>query len=185
MATQSLKYSLLLHMSALVIAPALTHIFNLSLYHGIIPNDWKMARITFSVLPLFLIIKEPNMIPIIIGRSVVATVAKIVVRYVKSHIMNHLITNNLLSTSQSSYIKNHSTQTALLYMIDKCMSSINNQKINLILICSLDLSKKCDRLNCEILLYKLSPKKYGLHTTVINKILKRFGDSKIVLQVQC
>ena len=38
--------SLLLCMSALVIATALTHIFNLSLYHGIIPNDLKMARIT-------------------------------------------------------------------------------------------------------------------------------------------
>ena len=68
--------------------------------------------------------------------------------------MNHLITNNLLSTSQSAYIKNHSTQTALLYMIYKCRSSINNQKINL--ICSLDLSKGFDTLNGEIPLYKLS-----------------------------
>ena len=95
--------------------------------------------------------------------SVVATVAKILEKYVKSHIMNHLITNNLLSTSQSAYIKNHSTQTALLYMIDKCMSSIDNQKINL--ICSVDLSKGFDTLNRDILLYKLS--QYGLHTTVI------------------
>ena len=83
--------------------------------------------------------------------------------------MNHLITNNLMSTSQSAYIKNHSTQTALLYMIDKCMSSINNQKINL--ICSLDLSKGFDTLNRDILLYKLS--QYGLHMTVI-KWLKSY-----------
>ena len=157
--------SLLLRMSALVIAPALTHIFNLSLYHGIIPNDCKMARIT----PVFKnkgTKHDPNNYRPI---SVVATVAKILEKYVKSHIMNHLITNNLLSTSQSAYIKNHSTQTALLYMIDKCMSSINNQKINL--ICSLDLSKGFDTLNREILLYKLS--QYGLHTTVI-KWLKSY-----------
>ena len=151
--------SLLLGMSALVIAPALTHIFNLSLYHGIIPNDWKMARIT----PIFKnkgTKHDPNNYRPI---SVVATVAKILQKYVKCHIMNHLITNNLLSTSQSAYIKNHSTQTDLLYMIDKCRSSINNQKINL--ICSLDLSKGFDTLNREILLYKLS--QYGLHRTVI------------------
>ena len=157
--------SLLLRMSALVIAPALTHIFNLSLYHGIIPNDCKMARIT----PVFRnkgTKHDPNNYRPI---TVVATVAKILEKYVKSHIMNHLITNNLLSTSQSAYIKNHSTQTALLYMIDKCMSSINNQKINL--ICSLDLSKGFDTLNREILLYKLS--QYGLHTTVI-KWLKSY-----------
>ena len=49
------------------------------------------------------------------------------------------------------------------------MSSINNQKINL--ICSLDLSKGFDTLNRDILLYKLS--QYGLHTTVI-KWLKSY-----------
>ena len=54
-------------------------------------------------------------------------------------------------------------------MIDKCMSSINNQKI--ILICSSDLSKGIDTINREILLYKLS--QYGLHTTVI-KWLKSY-----------
>ena len=81
-------------------------------------------------LPLFIRIKEPKMILItkpLQPISIVATVAKILEKHVKSHILNHSITNNLLSTSQSACIKNHSTQTALLCVIDKCMSSINNQ----------------------------------------------------------
>ena len=80
--------SLLLRKSALVIAPAPTHIFNLSLYHGIIPNDWKMARIT----PIFKNKRtkhDPNNYRPI---SVVTTIAKFLEKYVKSHIMNHLIT---------------------------------------------------------------------------------------------
>ena len=36
----------LLHISAPVIAPFLTHIFNLSLYHGKIPSDFKLVRVT-------------------------------------------------------------------------------------------------------------------------------------------
>ena len=67
--------------------------------------------------------------------------------------MNHMTENKLLATSQSSYIKNHSTETALLYLVDNCMSNINNGEINL--LCSLDLSKGFDVLNHNILLHKL------------------------------
>ena len=61
--------------------------------------------------------------------------------------------NKLLATSQSAYIKNHSTETALLYLVDNCMSNINNGEINL--LCSLDLSKGFDVLNHNILLHNL------------------------------
>ena len=149
----------LLHLSAPAIAPSLSHIFNLSLHHGTIPDDWKTARIT----PIYKnkgSKDDPNNYRPI---SVVSTIAKILEKHVKNQLMNHLITNNLLSSSQSAYIKNHSTQTALLYLIDKCMSNINNGDLNL--ICCLDLSKGFDVLNHKILLYKLS--KYNISPGVI------------------
>ena len=34
-----------LKLSAPAIAPSLTHIFSLSLCHGLLPSDWKVARI--------------------------------------------------------------------------------------------------------------------------------------------
>ena len=38
--------SKLLQVSAHLIAPSLTHIFNLSLYSGVLPSEFKLARIT-------------------------------------------------------------------------------------------------------------------------------------------
>ena len=149
----------LLHVSAPAIAPSLSHIFNLSLHHGTIPDDWKTARITPMYKNKGSKDDPNNYRPI----SVVSTIAKILEKHVKNQIMYHLITNNLLSSSQSAYIKNHSTQTALLYLIDKCMSNINNGDLNL--ICCLDLSKGFDVLNHKILLYKLS--KYNISPGVI------------------
>ena len=139
----------LLRLSALAIAPSLTHIFNLSLYHCFVPNDWKIARIT----PIFKkkgSKDDPNNYRPI---SVVSSIAKILEKHVKLELMNHMTENKLLATSQSAYIKNHSTETALLYLVDNCMSNINNGEINL--LCSLDLSKGFDVLNHNILLHKL------------------------------
>ena len=69
----------LLRLSALAIAPSLTHIFNLSLYHCFVPNDWKIARIT----PIFKkkgSKDDPNNYRPI---SVVSSIAKILEKHVK------------------------------------------------------------------------------------------------------
>ena len=139
----------LLRLSALAIAPSLTHIFNLSLYHCFVPNDWKIARIT----PIFKkkgSKDDPNNYRPI---SVVSTIAKILEKHVKLELMNHMTKNKLLASSQSAYIKNHSTENALLYLVDNCMSNINNGEINL--LCRINLLKEFDVLNHNILLRKL------------------------------
>ena len=140
----------LLRLAAPAISPSLTHIFNLSLYHGFVPDDWKTARIT----PIFKkkgSKEDPNNYRPI---SVVSTIAKILEKHIKLELMNYMTNNNLLASSLSAYIRHHSTETALLYLVDKCMSNINNSEINI--LCSLDLSKGFDVLSHEILLHKLS-----------------------------
>ena len=70
----------LLRLSAPLFSPILTHIFNLSLFHGTLPDDWKTARIT----PIFKgkgSHSDPgNFRPI----SIVSTIAKIIEKNVKS-----------------------------------------------------------------------------------------------------
>ena len=149
----------LLKLSAPAIAPSLTHIFNLSLYHGLLPSDWKVARITPVYKRKGLKSDASNYRPI----SIVPTISKIIEKSVKSQIMTHLISNNLLSPSQSAYLPKHSTQTALHYIIDTCMQNIDKGFINL--VCCLDLSKGFDVLNHDLLLHKLS-KYYITHHSI-------------------
>ena len=145
----------LLHLSSPLISPILAHIFNLSLATGDVPADFKIAGVT----PIFKgkgSKSEPgNYRPI----SVVITIAKILEKYVKRKLMSHLTSNNLLSTSQSAYLKYHSTQTALHNLVDQCLTNINQGYITVVTM--LDLSKGFDILNREILIYNLT--KYGIN----------------------
>ena len=120
----------------------------MSLYQGILPNDWKIANIT----PIFKgngSQNEPcNYRPI----SIVAVVAKIIEKHVKSELLQHL--QPIFTPSQSAYLPHFSTQTALHHIVDHCLFNIDQGRINA--AASLDLSKGFDTLNIEILLHKLN-----------------------------
>jgi hypothetical protein len=95
----------ILKLSADVVSPSLTKIFNLSLIQGIYPDDWKIAK----VVPVF---KNGtrndlnNYRPI----SIISAVAKIFGKLVHYQ----LTSNDLLSKYESGFRPNHSTLTALL-----------------------------------------------------------------------
>ena len=128
----------LLRLSAALLTPLITHIFNLSLCLGTIPNEFKLAKIT----PIYKrngSKSDPgNYRPI----SVIPTIAKIFEKYVKTQIISCFQSNNLLSPCQSAYVKNNSTQTALHTLVDTCYKNIDNGDINLITM--IDLSKGFD-----------------------------------------
>ena len=149
--------SKLLRLAAPIIAPILTHLFNLSLFHGTLPNDWKLARITPIYKGKGDNTDPSNFRPI----SIVSTITKIIEKFVKCQLVNYFNLNNLFSPNQFAYLKNHSTQTALHSIIDKCITNIDSGNVNIIAF--LDLSKGFDVLNKDILLYKLQ--KYGIDKT--------------------
>ena len=99
----------ILKLSAKVIAPSLTIIFNQTILTGIFPNDWKIARIT----PIFKSDakdKMKNYRPI----SVISIISKIARKCIHDQIYNYLHSYNLLANCQHGFRPLHSTVTALL-----------------------------------------------------------------------
>ena len=138
------------------IAAPLSILVNQSLYTGIFPTDFKLAK----VLP---ILKKPNDYNVENFRpiSLLNSVSKILEKCVFNQMYAYFESNNLLFTSQYGYRKEHSTELACLELVDKVSHQLDEKHTPICVF--LDLSKAFDTLNHEILLSKL--KHYGLSDT--------------------
>ena len=111
----------------IILVPTITNIVNLSLISGQFHPTPKESVIS----PL---LKKPtfdkeellNYRPI----SNLSLISKIIERFVKSRLMDHLTSNSLLNCHQSAYCKHHSTETALLYIHDYLISAMGSQKVS-------------------------------------------------------
>ena len=98
-----------LKLAANILAPSLTFMFNQSISTGIVPTEWKLARVT----PIF---KKGarqdvnNYRPI----SIIPAVAKIFERIIYNQLYEYLNFNDLLANCQSGFRSIHSTLTSLL-----------------------------------------------------------------------
>ena len=110
----------LLKDSASVMAPSLTHIVNLSLLTGVVPDEWKKAR----VVPLFKSGGQEimdNYRPI----SIHPVVSKIAEKAVNVQLQLYLKQNDLLSPFQSGFRQYHSTLTAVTFFCDTTRGGID------------------------------------------------------------
>ncbi len=134
----------ILKLAAHIIAPSLTHIFNLSLQSGIYVNDWKRARVT----PIFKSedkSKCENYRPI----SILSIVSKVFEKEVFRQMYTYVNESNLLSKYQSGFRPQHSTFSAR----DDILNNMDEGKINCIIF--LDIRKAFDSINHNILLSKM------------------------------
>ena len=126
----------------------LTHIFNLSLTTGIVPNNLKIAK----VIPLYKS-KEKNLINNYRPVSVLTVFSKILEKLMYKRILNFTIKYGVLYSYQFGFQQNRSTKLALISLIDKITESLDEG--NFVLWVFLDFRKAFDLVNHKILLEKL------------------------------
>ncbi len=135
------------------VVPALTHIVNTSLHTGVFPSAFKQARIT----PL---LKKPTLNPSLLGNyrpvSLLPFIAKTLERVVFNQVSAFLTQNNLLDSNQSGFRSGHSTETALLSVVEALRLARAASKSSLLIL--LDLSAAFDMVNHQILLSTLLKK---------------------------
>ena len=119
----------------------------LSLTSGTVPIAFKKA----VVKPL---IKKPNLDPEVLGNyrpvSNLPYLSKILERAVVDQLQAHLDTNGLHVKFQSAYRRGHSTETAVLRILNDLVVMINGGNNDLLVL--LDLSAALDTLDHTLLL---------------------------------
>ena len=140
----------LLHLSADVIAPKLTSLYNASIETSTVPCDWKFARVSPVYKNKGCKLDKNNYRPI----SVISHVSKIFERLIQVQLMEYLIKNEYISIHQSAYRKYHNTQTCLHRVVDDWLDNIGDNIFTG--VCLLDIKKCFDSISHSILLDKLS-----------------------------
>ena len=126
----------------------ITRIVNNSFVTNTFARAWKTAEVT-PILKCGNPDVPNNYRPI----SLFPIVSKITERLVHGQLMKHLIRNNKLAAHQSGNRKLHSTETALLYVMDQLLQAMDSKKVSIMVL--LDMSKAFDSIRHDILLSKL------------------------------
>ena len=138
----------ILKISANIIAPSLVYIINKSVISGSFPSMWKEAK----VKPLFKTRDKDdinNYRPI----SILPTISKLIEKLVDINFCLFLNNFDLLHKSQSGFRAKHSTESALILMVDSWLKALNAGK--LICCVMVDFRKAFDLVDHQILLKKL------------------------------
>ena len=157
-----------------ILAPALVKIFNLSLSSGVYPDKLKIAK----VIPIFkkgTKTSVNNYRPI----SILSSINKIFEKNLYSRLINYIDKFQLLYKYQYGFRKNHSTDHALIELVDQIRFSIDNNQMT----CGIfvDLSKAFDTVNHQILLGKLEH--YGIRGKALELFKSYLSERKQYVQV--
>ncbi|MES9882038.1 MAG: reverse transcriptase family protein, partial [Sedimenticola sp.] len=138
----------LLKISSAHITNSVTYIVNKSITSSTFPKSWKQAKVN----PLYKSGAKDevnNYRPI----SILPTLSKLIEKWIQRHLMEYLNSFNLLHQTQSGFRAGHSTESALIVLIDHFLQAINQGKlVGCILV---DFRKAFDLVDHKILLEKL------------------------------
>jgi Reverse transcriptase (RNA-dependent DNA polymerase) len=136
------------------LATPLVEIFKRSMKDGVIPADWKTARVT----PIFKKGKHTdpgNYRPV----SLTSIPCKVLESLIKDNLMRHLLQNKLIRDSQHGFMPHRSCTTNLIEFMDTVTKNIDSGKP--VDVFYLDFSKAFDSVPHKRLLIKLQAKGVG------------------------
>ncbi|XDV11531.1 hypothetical protein PO909_000447 [Leuciscus waleckii] len=136
-----------------ILCKPISHIFNRSVISGVFLEIWKQSKIIPVVKDDRLGLTESNCRPI----NILPILSKIFEKLLFNQMMQYFVSNNLLSNSQHAYKPGHSTNTALVQMVDQWLTFMDDKK--LVGAVLLDFTAAFDVIDHDILLSKL--KCYG------------------------
>ena len=145
----------LLKDAASLIAQPLTYVINMSLSEGVIPTEWKAAKVT----PLHKSgprTELENYRPI----SVLPALSKILERIAHRQLLTYLESNRLLVNYQFGFRQKMSTEFAATFLTDYIRKQADSGNLTGALY--IDLSKAFDTISHSLLLNKLPS--YGILT---------------------
>ena len=143
------------------IIPSLADLFNSSLASGIFPQCFKSALVTPILKKRYLDHNDLNNYRPV---SNLCFIARILEKLVLSQVSSYLNSHNLCNTCQSAYRPGHSTETALLKVVNDLFLSLNKGNISVLAL--LDFSSAFDTIDHPILVYRLHAD-FGFTDTVL------------------
>ena len=143
------------------ILPSLTDLFNSYLASGISPQCLKSALVTHILKKRCL---DHNDLNNYRPFSNLCFIAKILETLVLSQVFSYLNSHNLYNTCQSAYRPGHSTETALLKVVNDLFLSLNKGNISVLAL--LDFSSAFDTIDHTILVHRLHTD-FGFTDTVL------------------
>ena len=126
----------------------ITHLVNESLKSGIFPSELKLAR----VVPIFKS-GDPSLLTNYRPISVLSFFSKILEKIVYNIVFDFLCENEILYDYQFGFRSKHSTQQALITLVDNVTKSLDGS--NIVISLFIDLKKAFDTVHHRILLRKL------------------------------
>jgi len=115
----------MLKLAGPIIAPSIAKLINCSFDTSVFPQRWKTAKVT----PLFKggdAESVNNYRPI----SVLPVLSKVIDRHVHDSLYSYLLDNSLIYSKQSGFRKRHSTETALIGIIDELLFNLDNDRVS-------------------------------------------------------
>lgn len=142
----------------------MSKLINLSFQEGLFPSSFKSAQV-------FPLIKKPNLDDSDLSNfrpiSNLTTISKIIERIALKRLLPHITSNSNFTPVQSAYRAHHSTETALLHVLDYVYNSCNSRQATI--LAGLDLSAAFDTINHAILLDRLNHE-FGIEGTTLSWI---------------